>query len=87
MSQPPNPEPQTKVLITGTVGFIGFNLVNRLLEEGNFNIVGRYVINDYYNINLKYACLEQHCIVGRELKERDIQTFVNHLDYRFLNTD
>jgi UDP-glucuronate 4-epimerase len=77
----------TKILITGTAGFIGFHLVNRLLEEGNFNIVGLDVINDYYDINLKYARLEQHGIEARAMKERDIQTSSKHTNYRFLKAD
>lgn len=76
-----------KILITGTAGFIGFHLVNRLLEEGNFNIVGLDVINDYYDINLKYARLERHGIDARAMKEREIQTSEKNTNYRFLKAD
>jgi UDP-glucuronate 4-epimerase len=77
----------SKILITGTAGFIGFHLVNRILEEGNFNIVGLDVINDYYDINLKYARLEQHGIEARAMKEHDIQTSSKYTNYRFLKAD
>lgn len=45
-----------KILVTGTAGFIGFHLTKRLAEEG-FEVVGLDIINDYYDINLKYARL------------------------------
>ena len=45
-----------KVLITGTAGFIGYHLSKRLLNEG-YNVLGIDCINDYYDINLKYARL------------------------------
>ncbi len=76
-----------KVLITGTAGFIGFHLVNRLLKDGNFNVVGLDVINDYYDVNLKYARLKEHGIDGRAMKERDIQISDKHPNYRFLKAD
>ena len=41
-----------KILITGTAGFIGFHLVNRLLQEGH-SVVGVDQINDYYDVQLK----------------------------------
>lgn len=47
-----------KILITGTAGFIGFHLAKRLLNEG-FSVVGLDNINDYYDINLKYARLAE----------------------------
>lgn len=46
-----------KILITGTAGFIGFHLANRLLKDGN-EVIGMDSINDYYDINLKYARLQ-----------------------------
>jgi len=47
-----------KVLITGTAGFIGFNLARALLARGD-EVVGIDSINDYYDINLKYARLRE----------------------------
>ena len=47
-----------KILITGAAGFIGFHLSKSLLEAGH-TIVGLDNINDYYNVNLKYARLNE----------------------------
>lgn len=76
-----------KILITGTAGFIGFHLVNRLLEEGNFSIVGLDLINDYYDINLKYARLSHHGIEAREMTAREIKVSSTYANYRFLKAD
>lgn len=53
--------PDYKVLVTGTAGFIGFHLAGRLLQEG-YTVVGLDVVNDYYDVNLKYARLAEHGI-------------------------
>jgi UDP-glucuronate 4-epimerase len=47
-----------KVLITGTAGFIGYHLAKKLLERGD-TVVGIDNLNDYYDVRLKYARLEQ----------------------------
>ncbi len=47
----------TKILITGSAGFIGFHLSRRLLADGNL-VVGIDNLNDYYDVSLKYARLE-----------------------------
>ncbi len=45
-------------LVTGAAGFIGFFLSKRLLEQG-CRVIGIDNINDYYDVNLKYARLEK----------------------------
>ncbi|WP_340114282.1 NAD-dependent epimerase [Maribellus mangrovi] len=47
-----------KILVTGTAGFIGFHLVNKLAEE-DIKIVGIDNINDYYSPELKFARLAE----------------------------
>ena len=47
-----------KILVTGTAGFIGYHLAKKLLERGD-EVVGLDNINDYYDVNLKYARLEE----------------------------
>lgn len=47
-----------KILITGTAGFIGFHLTQKLLANDN-NIIGIDNLNDYYDVSLKKARLEQ----------------------------
>ena len=42
-----------KILITGSAGFIGFNLSKHLLQNSNYHIVGIDNFNDYYDVNLK----------------------------------
>lgn len=45
-------------LVTGAAGFIGFYLSKKLLEKG-CRVIGIDNINDYYDVNLKYARLEK----------------------------
>ena len=45
-----------KILITGTAGFIGFHLANRLVKDGH-EVYGLDSINDYYDVNLKHSRL------------------------------
>lgn len=48
------------VLVTGAAGFIGSNLVKRLFHEFNgIKIVGIDSVTDYYDVNIKYARLEE----------------------------
>ena len=42
-----------QILITGSAGFIGFNLAKYLLEKSNFRIIGIDSLNNYYSKRLK----------------------------------
>src|SRR5258706_5122174 len=45
------------VLVTGSAGFIGFHLSQRLLTQ-NYHVVGLDNLNDYYDVGLKESRLE-----------------------------
>ena len=63
------------ILITGTAGFIGFSLFQKLLEKGK-NIIGIDNLNNYYDTDLKEA--------RKELLENKTIAIIN-LTYRKLN--
>ncbi|PNW26859.1 NAD-dependent epimerase [Formosa algae] len=46
------------ILVTGAAGFIGFYVSKQLLDLGH-NVIGLDNINDYYDVNLKYARLAE----------------------------
>jgi UDP-glucuronate 4-epimerase len=46
------------IMVTGAAGFIGFHVSQALLKAG-YNVVGVDNLNDYYDVNLKHARLNQ----------------------------
>ncbi|TDH23333.1 NAD-dependent epimerase [Segetibacter sp. 3557_3] len=56
-----------KILVTGTAGFIGFHVAARLVQRGDI-VVGLDSINEYYDIDLKYARLAEHGIQRSVIK-------------------
>lgn len=77
-----------KILITGAAGFIGYHLVDNLLKDGRFEIVGLDIINDYYDVNLKYGRLNNHGIEKSEkLVKRAFAQSTQYDRYRFLKAD
>ncbi len=47
-----------KFLVTGAAGFIGMHTARRLLDDGH-EVVGLDNLNDYYDVKLKHARLEE----------------------------
>jgi len=72
-----------KILITGTAGFIGFHLANRLIKRGD-EVVGLDNINDYYDVNLKYARLNEAGIKKEEIEYNKIVKSKKYPNYKFI---
>ncbi|MCK5538358.1 MAG: NAD-dependent epimerase [Bacteroidales bacterium] len=62
-----------KILVTGTAGFIGFHLAKKLLERGD-EVIGLDNINDYYDVNLKYARLNELGISKEDIDKNSLST-------------
>ncbi|RXJ82841.1 GDP-mannose 4,6-dehydratase, partial [Arcobacter cloacae] len=60
-----------KILVTGTAGFIGYHLALKLLQRGD-TVIGLDNINDYYDVNLKYARLNELGIDKNELEDNKL---------------
>lgn len=75
-----------KILVTGAAGFIGFHLVNKLLSY-NAEVVGIDNINNYYDVNLKYARLKE-CGVSPDLivDNKEVKSSI-YSAYRFFKID
>lgn len=81
-----------KVLVTGTAGFIGSHLAQRLLARGD-TVVGIDNLNDYYDVRLKQARLARFADhpnyrhVAADLADRAAieQAFAMHAPQRVVN--
>ena len=75
-----------KILVTGTAGFIGFHLAQKLLQRGD-TVVGLDNINDYYDVNLKYARLNELGIDKNELEENKLISSRTCPNHKFVKTN
>jgi len=72
-----------KILVTGTAGFIGFHLTNKLLKEGH-EVVGLDSINDYYDENLKFDRLKNTGIQRDQIRYNTLAVSEIYPGYRFM---
>lgn len=75
-----------KILVTGTAGFIGSHLANRLLERGD-EVVGLDSINDYYDVNLKYGRLKNAGIERDKIEHNKLVRSTIQPNYEFIKLD
>ena len=75
-----------KILVTGTAGFIGFHLAKKLLERGD-EVVGIDNINDYYDINLKYARLNELGIDTEHIEKSSVVQSTKYKKHHFAKID
>lgn len=77
-----------KILVTGSAGFIGFHMVNKLIAQG-FDVVGLDNFNSYYDVNLKKSRHQASLLKNANFFEIDIccqEDLINvfkkhHFDY------
>lgn len=72
-----------KVLITGTAGFIGFHLANKLIARGD-EVIGLDCISDYYDPNVKYGRLDYAGIDQKDIKYNKLTQSSKKANYRFI---
>ena len=81
-----------RVLVTGTAGFIGNKIAQRLLERGD-EVIGIDNLNDYYDVSLKLARLDlikahpgfTEARIGIEDREAVSALFKKHRPHRVIN--
>jgi UDP-glucuronate 4-epimerase len=68
------------ILVTGSAGFIGHHLCQKLLDDG-FNVIGLDAMTDYYDVTLKERChalLDAHQkIYARHSTPRNTRRYAN----------
>lgn len=72
-----------KILVTGTAGFIGSYVAEKLLQRGD-EVIGLDNINDYYDVNLKYARLSNAGIQKQEITWYKLIQSFKYSKYRFI---
>ncbi len=72
-----------KILITGTAGFIGFHLANKLIARGD-EVIGLDCINDYYDPNVKYGRLDYAGIDQKDIQYNKLTQSSKKANYRFI---
>lgn len=75
-----------KILVTGTAGFIGFHLTQRLVSDG-YEVAGLDNINDYYSIDLKHARLSELGVSSEAIIENKVVNSTIYPNFQFIKAD
>ena len=75
-----------KILVTGAAGFIGFHTVKHFAEKGD-RVVGIDNINNYYDVELKYARLAETGIRKEFIQNNQSVQSIEYPNYRFIKAD
>jgi UDP-glucuronate 4-epimerase len=75
-----------KYLVTGAAGFIGFHVVQSLLEKRE-EVVGLDSINSYYSLELKFARLAASGIARDKIAPGVLVRSQKQTNYRFIQQD
>ncbi|MBP6185738.1 MAG: NAD-dependent epimerase [Saprospiraceae bacterium] len=72
-----------KILVTGSAGFIGYHLTEKLLQRGD-TVIGLDCINDYYDPQVKYDRLKTHGIHKEDIHWNILAQSTTYAGYRFI---
>ena len=72
-----------KALVTGSAGFIGYHLANRLVADG-WEVVGLDSLNDYYQVSLKYDRLKSAGIAVDNMQYNRLYQSSSLKNYSFI---
>jgi UDP-glucuronate 4-epimerase len=75
-----------KILVTGAAGFIGFHAAKHFAESGN-RVIGIDNLNDYYDVELKFARLEESGINHQQIRNHQPVQSTEYPNYKFIKAD
>ena len=77
-----------KILVTGVAGFIGYHMAKKLIANGH-DVTGLDNLNDYYDIQLKFARLNELGITKKMAQRKNIMVDSDSTpkNFRFIRLD